>query len=119
MELKPFIVVSKLGHYHLGVDTIQEAIFAATGDYSLLEGIGYPTLLGDFVEQELDITVYNPIYEEPEDLKETLEFVYWNHLQVFNVTTNGTEDFSSAIKYHIKQVYYDYFYEDIGAELKV
>lgn len=59
MKLKPYYVVSKHGGFHLGVNSLEEAVFAATGDYAFINDLGYPTVIGNFVESELDITPYS------------------------------------------------------------
>lgn len=53
-----YIVLSPDG-YSLGMDSIGDAVFAATGCYEHVEGAGYPTVIGSWVEDTLDTIPYS------------------------------------------------------------
>ncbi|AHN83532.1 hypothetical protein FG39_gp113 [Escherichia phage vB_EcoS_FFH_1] len=108
MTLKPYIVESTCGSFHLGVDDIAEAVFAATGDYSHIGGAGYPTVIGDWVETNLDVSPYNPycLFDEDRDeVKCNLEFVYNRVLKVYQRSPEGYGDITCSIKQYLKDVY--------------
>lgn len=116
MNLKPYIVESTCGGFHLGVDDLREAIFAATGDYSHLEGIGYPSIIGDWVETNLDISPYSSdcLFDEDEDeIKHDIEFVYNRVLKVYQRTSERYEDITGSIKQYLKDVYSNFSDEDL------
>lgn len=116
MELKPYIVESTCGSFHLGVDDIAEAVFAATGDYSHIEGVAYPTIIGDWVGTNLDVSPYNPycLFDEGRDeVKCNLEFVYNRVLKVYQRSPNGYEDITWSIKQYLKDVYSSFSDEDL------
>lgn len=116
MELKPYMVESTCGGFHLGVDDIAEAVFAATGDYSHIKGVAYPTIIGDWVETNLDVSPYNPycLFDEDRDeVKCTLEFVYNRVLKVYQRSPNGYEDITWSIKQYLKDIYSSFSDEDL------
>lgn len=116
MKLKPYIIESTCGGFHLGVENIQEAIFAATGDYSQIEGVAYSTIIGDWVETNLDVSPYssNCLFDEDEDEVEyTLEFVYNRILKVYQRSPEGYEDITKDIKQYLKDIYSNLFDEDL------
>ncbi|BEU75696.1 hypothetical protein NGA1_0790 [Escherichia coli phage NG_A1] len=116
MELKPYIVESTCGGFHLGVDDLREAIFASTGDYSHLEGIGYSSIIGDWVETNLDVSPYNSdcLFEEDEgEIKYDIEFVYNRVLKVYQRSPEGYEDITEGIKQYLKDVYSNFSDEDL------
>lgn len=114
MELKPYIVESACGGFHLGVDDLREAIFASTGDYSHLEGIGYSSIIGDWVETNLDVSPYNSdcLFDEDE-IKYDIEFVYNRVLKVYQRSPEGYEDITEDIKQYLKDVYSSFSDEDL------
>lgn len=113
MELKPYIVESTCGGFHLGVDDLREAIFASTGDYSHLEGIGYSSVIGDWVETNLDVTPYNSDYNDCDEVKYDIEFVYNRVLRVYQRSPEGYEDITEDIKQYLKDVYSNFSDEDL------
>ena len=116
MELKPYIVESTCGGFHLGVDDIAEAVFAATGDYSHLEGIGYSSIIGDWVETNLDVSPYSSdcLFDEDEgEIKYDIEFVYNRVLKVYQRSPEGYEDITEDIKQYLKDVYSNFSDEDL------
>lgn len=116
MELKPYIVESTCGGFHLGVDDIAEAVFAATGDYSHIEGVGYPTIIGDWVETNLDVSPYSSdcLFDEDEDgVEHTIEFVYNRVLKVYQHSPEGYEDITWSIKQYLKDIYSNFSDEDL------
>lgn len=116
MELKPYIVESTCGSFHLGVDDLREAIFASTGDYSHLEGIGYSSIIGDWVETNLDVSPYNSdcLFDEDEDeIKYDIEFVYNRVLKVYQRSPEGYEDITEDIKQYLKDIYSSFSDEDL------
>lgn len=116
MELKPYIVESTCGGFHLGVDDIAEAVFAATGDYSHIEGVAYPTIIGDWVGTNLDVSPYNPYCwfdEDRDEVKCNLEFVYNRVLKVYQRSPNGYEDITWSIKQYLKDIYSIFSDEDL------
>lgn len=118
MELKPYIVESTCGGFHLGVDDLREAIFASTGDYSHLEGIGYSSIIGDWVETNLDVSPYSSdcLFDEDEDeIKYDIEFVYNRVLKVCQRSPEGYEDITEDIKQYLKDVYSNFSDEDLEA----
>ncbi len=116
MELKPYIVESTCGGFHLGVDGIAEAVFAATGDYSHLEGIGYSSIIGDWVETNLDVSPYSSdcLFDEDEyEVEHTIEFVYNRVLKVYQRSPEGYEDITWSIKQYLKDIYSNFSDEDL------
>lgn len=116
MELKPYIVESTCGGFHLGVDDLREAIFASTGDYSHLEGIGYSSIIGDWVETNLDVSPYSSdcLFDEDEgEIKYDIEFVYNRVLKVYQRSPEGYEDITGDIKQYLKDVYSNFSDEDL------
>lgn len=116
MELKPYIVESICGGFHLGVDDLREAIFASTGDYSHLEGIGYSSIIGDWVETNLDVSPYSSdcLFDEDEgEIKYDIEFVYNRVLKVYQRSPEGYEDITEDIKQYLKDVYSNFSDEDL------
>lgn len=116
MELKPYIVESTCGGFHLGVDDIAEAVFAATGDYSHIEGVAYPTIIGDWVETNLDVSPYSSdcLFDEDEDeVEHTIEFVYNRVLKVYQRSPEGYEDITKDIKQYLKDIYSSFSDEDL------
>ena len=113
MNLKPYIVESTCGGFHLGVDDLREAIFAATGDYSHLEGIGYLSIIGDWVETNLDVTPYNSDYDDCDEIEHGIEFVYNRVLKVYQRSPEGYEDITEDIKQYLKDVYSNFSDEDL------
>lgn len=116
MELKPYIVESTCGSFHLGVDDIAEAVFAATGDYSHIEGVAYPTIIGDWVETNLDVSPYSSdcLFDEDEDeVEHTIEFVYNRVLKVYQRSPEGYEDITKDIKQYLKDIYSSFSDEDL------
>ena len=116
MELKPYIVESTCGGFHLGVDDIAEAVFAATGDYSHIEGVAYPTIIGDWVGTNLDVSPYSPyclFYEDRDEVKCNLEFVYNRVLKVYQRSPHGYEDITWSIKQYLKDIYSSFSDEDL------
>lgn len=114
MELKPYIVESTCGSFHLGVDDLREAIFASTGDYSHLEGIGYSSIIGDWVETNLDVSPHNSdcLFDEDE-IKYDIEFVYNRVLKVYQRSPEGYEDITEDIKQYLKDIYSSFSDEDL------
>ncbi|QIO00180.1 hypothetical protein beppo_76 [Salmonella phage beppo] len=115
MKVKPYIIVSTCGTYQLGVENIEEAIFASTGDYSHLEGAGYPTIIGNWVDTNLDIDPYNSDYEDVEDVQSSIEFVYSRVLNIYEYQqdTNGYVDITKVAKNRLKHVYANFSNEDL------
>lgn len=116
MELKPYIVESTCGGFHLGVDDIAEAVFAATGDYSHLEGIGYSSIIGDWVKTNLDVSPYSSdcLFDEDEyEVEHTIEFVYNRVLKVYQRSPEGYEDITWSIKQYLKDIYSNFSDEDL------
>ncbi len=88
------------GGYSLGVNTREEAMLAAYGDYSCIDGFGYPSVVGDFFETHSGESTWNDdlLSFEPEDVEETIEFL----------------EALVALKVKI----FDYFKEDITNQFK-
>ncbi|WDR22190.1 hypothetical protein PJM41_0105 [Salmonella phage vB_SenS_UTK0009] len=119
MKLKPYIIVSSCGGFHLGVDSLEEAIFASTGDYSRLEGCGYPTNIGNWVETNLDVTPYNSDYEDYDELEPTLEFVYNRVLSIFEYRSpNEYADITEVAKKYLRNSYSNMSDEDLEVKAK-
>lgn len=99
MKLNNYFV-QVAGGYSLGVNNVSEAVFAAWGDYSLIEGIGYPSIIGDFFESHSDEYAYNSDtldYEDPETL-ELLESVLEKDVVIYAVNDDGTvEDATKSL----------------------
>ncbi len=115
MKVKPYIIVSTCGSYQLGVDTIEEAIFAATGDYSHLDGPGYSTIIGNWVETNLDVNPYNSDYEDVEEVQGNIEFIYSRILSIYEYqdSPNGYVDITEVAKNHLKCIYANFSNEDL------
>ncbi|QBQ81379.1 hypothetical protein EASG3_00126 [Escherichia phage vB_EcoS_EASG3] len=115
MKVKPYIIVSTCGSYQLAVETIEEAIFAATGDYSRLEGVGYPSIMGNWVETNLDVNPYNSDYEDEEEVRNNIEFVYKRILSIYEYQGSPTEyvDITEVAKKRLKYVYANFSNEDL------
>lgn len=110
MNFKPYYVVSKHGGFHLGVNSLEEAVFAATGDYAFINDIGYPTVIGAFVESELDITPYNS-YSLPRSWKhatsEILEGLLEDMLTIYKHNDGILVDVTYEAQNHLKEIISD------------
>jgi len=75
--LKQFYVAVQKGAYSLGVDTKEEAMLAAYGDYSCIDGVGYPSVVGDFFESHSGESTWSANYVtfEPDEVEETIELM--------------------------------------------
>lgn len=75
--LNQFYVQVCNGHFSLGVNTREEAMLAAYGDYSCIEGFGYPSIVGDFFETHSGEATWTAcsLSFEPEDIEETIDFL--------------------------------------------
>lgn len=75
--LNQIYVAVQGGKYCLGVNSREEAMLAAYGDYSGIDGVGYPSILGDFFETHSGEYVWHEtrVSYEPEDIEETIDFL--------------------------------------------
>ncbi|AFQ22255.1 hypothetical protein My1_096 [Pectobacterium phage My1] len=64
-----YIVLSPEG-YSLGMDSFGDAIFAATGCCEHVSGAGYPSLIGAWVENTLNIEPYGDRVDSPLTIEE-------------------------------------------------
>lgn len=73
------------GPYTLGVDTEGEVILAAFGDYSRIEGLGYPSVLGEFFECHSNENVWNMDYECDDTCSVQSKFEKLNDIMDLNI----------------------------------
>ena len=98
------IYVQVDGGYSLGVNTREEAFLAAYGDYSCIDGLGYPSIVGDFFETHSGESTWSTNYLsfEPEDIDETIEFLevlVSQKIKIFNsLEDDVTVSFKSIIE---------------------
>lgn len=92
------------GGYSLGVNTKEEALLAAYGDYSCIDGLGYPSIVGDFFETHSGGITWSANYLsfEPDDIDDTIDFLETlvsQKIKIFNFFEDDvTVSFKSIIE---------------------
>lgn len=79
--IKPFKYLVTFGDMCMGFEDLGEAIFAATGCYEFVQGLGYPSVIGAFVENTLDIEPYGYFFQEEDEeftSKDFLDLYEWD-----------------------------------------